>query len=285
MPTPLVNVLLTLSNIAYRVLSVNTTLTYSFGFVLILAFPDLTTDNETMINAQFGVPEDFLNTFTADQTDDYIAAAEKQYSSHLTYHNWDHAVDVIRGVDIIADKLAETGVLIGRNALKIAAAWHDAGFHEDKTGEFATKELYSAHLLDVFLEDKDVPEPVQRILMRKPIIATVHKHADHRMPAEVILHRADTANIGGPEEGFIEANKKLWFEGSGFGNDGWLQHINQTARFVEFTAIEHDYESLIRGVELDDGSVDVNDEVFRLAAARNIAALREIVEPPARRLY
>lgn len=250
-----------------------------------LAFPALTTDTRGMINAQFGVPAEYRDTFTADQTDDFIAAAEKYYTPRLAYHNWDHALDVIRGVDVIADKLEETGVLIGRNALKIAAAWHDAGFHENRMAEFSTKEQYSSYLLGQFLADKRVDERVERTLMRQPIEATFHRYHKHRMPADLVLHRADIANIGGPLDGFLEANTKLWFENSGFGKVGWLRHIDQTARFVEFTAIEHDYESLIRNVELHDTSVDVNDEVFSQAAARNIAALREITEPPARRIY
>ncbi|HEY8885960.1 MAG TPA: hypothetical protein VIM31_00455 [Candidatus Microsaccharimonas sp.] len=231
-----------------------------------------------MINAQFGVPEQYRDTFSPDQVEEYIAAAEQHYDSFLNYHNWEHAQDVMRGVDVIADKLEAQGVLIGRNALKIAAAWHDAGFHENTPEEFHSKEEYSAYLLDTFLEDKHVPEAVRVVLMYNPIVATFHKHPAHRNPAELVLHRADTANIGGPVEGFLEANAKIWHEGGGHGTQGWLQHVNQTARFVEFTAIEHDYESLMRNVELTDTSVDVNDELFSFAAARNSAALREITE-------
>ncbi|MDB5179438.1 MAG: hypothetical protein JWN12_70 [Candidatus Saccharibacteria bacterium] len=235
-----------------------------------------------MINAQFGVPEQYRNTFSPDQVDDYVVAAEQHYTPQLDYHNWEHAQDVMRGVDVIADKLEAQGVFIGRNALKIAAAWHDAGFHEDTPESFNSKEEYSAYLLDNFLEGKPVEAAVQRMLIRNPIVATFHRHPTHRMPAELVLHRADTANIGGPVEGFIEANIKLWHESSGISKEGWLRHVNQTARFIEFTAVEHDYESLIRNVELTDTSVDVNDELFSFAAARNIAALQEMTEAPIR---
>lgn len=215
-----------------------------------------------------------------DQVEEYIDAARKHYSEYYQYHNWDHATATIRGVDRIADKLSEYNVSIARNALRIAAAWHDAGYHENHAAlDFLTKEDYSAALLDRYMEDKPV-DGLFKNLMHSAIVGTWHLHPEHRTPPQVILHRADTANIGGPADEFINNNLLLFREAQFRGLfTSWDQHVRQTDRFVRLLVAEHEHESLLQNMYAEDTTVDVYDERFRDAAIRNLEALYEISEP------
>lgn len=237
-------------------------------------------DNQVMTTQyrQFEVPELFRDTLSPDQVDEYVEAARRHYSDEMPYHNWGHALDVIGGVESIADKLEAKGVYIDRGAMAVAAAWHDAGYYESHTKKgFSTKERYSAALLSDFLEGKPVNERVKRTLMLNPIIATVHEHPENRLPAELILHRADIANIGGPTEGFMESSIKLWREG---GFTDWGRHVRMSEHFIDFCIVEHERESRARLMDPGDFTVDVYDEPFADAATRNLEALREMTEEP-----
>ncbi len=234
--------------------------------------------NRPMLYQRFNSSE--IDTYAPGQVEEYVAAAEAHYTYRLPYHNWDHAVSVMEGVDTIADKLDAKGVKIARGTLKIAAAWHDAGYHQNHAAlDFSTKEDYSAALLDTYLEDKPVTH-IQKQLMRSAIVATWHLHPEHRTPPEMILHRADTANIGGPADRFVENNVLLWREARTKGHPvPWSDNLRATDRFVRLLAAEHDHESLLQNIDPEDTTVDVNDQPFAATAKRNLDILYGMSEP------
>lgn len=224
-----------------------------------------------------------IDTLSEDHVEELVAAARKHYTDRLPYHNWHHATATIAGVDRIAEKLSYHNVSIARNALRIAAAWHDAGYHENHAAKgFTTKEDYSAALLEEHLTSEPV-NPLFREIMHTAIVATWHLHPEQRTPPQMILHRADTANIGGPTDEFIENNKLLFREAQLRGYLlSWSQHVAQTDHFVKLLAAEHDHESLLQNIEAEDPTVDVHDMPFRDAALRNLDALHGINEPTLR---
>ena len=227
-----------------------------------------------MAYGRFDTPKQLI-TLEADQVLEYAAAAQKHYRPDYQYHNWEHALSVASGTEIIAQKLRTRGITVAQGALAVAAAWHDAGYHEDHTSAgFHTKEGYSAALLEEFLEDKPVGI-FEKTLMLKSIIATYSGHAELRMPYELILHRADIANIGGPTDEFISNTIKLWHEQQLItGNKiPWLKFIEGSAHFVRLTATEHDEESLAHLIDPEDTTLDVNDLPFRIAALENLEKL------------
>lgn len=231
-----------------------------------------------MTYERFHFPD--IETLDHQQVEDIIHAAQPYYPKYYAYHNWDHAVTTIHGIEVIADKLSNRGTKIARNALRIAAAWHDAGYAENHVVKgFATKEEYSAALLDEYLRDSSV-EQLSRQVMNSAIKATWPIHPEYRTPHEIILHRADTANIGGPSEGFIDANVRLFHEARQRGHDvPWSQHVAMTDRFVRVAAAEHDHESLLQNVPIDDTTVDVYNVPFGNQALSNLELLHDFPEP------
>jgi len=228
-----------------------------------------------MAYGRFDVPKDFI-TLTPDQVAEYSADAQKHYRSDYPYHNWNHALDVASGTEIISDKLRTHGLTIASGALAVAAAWHDAGYHEDHTAKgFETKEQYSAYLLDEYLEGKSVSD-TERLLMRNAIIATWAKHPELRTPYELIMHRADIANIGGPSDEFILNSIHLWeeYRMTGDASLSWEEYVKGAGGFIMFTATEHDHESLKHFIDPADNTVDVNDLPFSTTALSNLEILR-----------
>lgn len=230
-----------------------------------------------MTYGRFDVPKDWI-TLGPDQVAEYSAAAEVHYSTDLEYHNYrDHASEVALGVDVIADKLEERGHVIARGALIVAAYWHDVEVHEDHSKKgFKTKESYSAALLGRYLQGRPVGE-YEKVIMLNAIDATYAGFEGLRSPYELILHRSDIANIGGPLEEFLANSGKLWREQVfTTGRDiSWQAYVEAAIPFIVKTIEEHDRESVAYGLELNDTVIDVNNEPFRIAAARNMAALME----------
>jgi hypothetical protein len=229
-----------------------------------------------MAYGRFDVPKEFL-TLTADQVEEYSAAARVHYRADYPYHNWNHALVVASGTEIIARKLERKGQTIATGALAVAAAWHDAGYHENHLAKgFTTKEEYSAALLDEFLEHKHVSD-WERSMMSKVIIATWSQYDGPRTPYELILHRSDVANIGGPRDEFIQNSLLLREESLHIvGKIAlWDDYVKGAGVFIEFTADEHDDESLFHFIDPLDTTLDVNDLPFKQTALANLEALRD----------
>jgi len=74
-------------------------------------------------------------------------AAAALYSSALPYHNFSHALAVVREAEHIVEKCRAEGVSVDSDVVMLAALFHDAGFHDDHNRlGFASKEAYSADL-------------------------------------------------------------------------------------------------------------------------------------------
>lgn len=226
-----------------------------------------------MIYHRFDTPKLSLS-LTDAQTESYVAEAKKFYTPDYEYHNFDiHAQEVIDGVKTITSKLGRQGIVTPTNALIVAAAWHDAGYHEDhKALGFETKEAYSAYLLDQFLKEEQVSE-YERLVMLSAINATTHNYQG-RSAYDLILHRADTANIGGPAEKFIEKNILIFKElQHTHGPTPWDTHVRQSHGFIQSLVAEHGRESTDHAVEPSDTTIDVHDTPFALAALSNLRVL------------
>lgn len=228
---------------------------------------------------RFAVPESRL-MLDSRQVQEFTRAARKHYSPQLPYHNWDnHVLETIAGVEVIAKKLRAKGVRVAMGALTVAAAWHDAGYYEKNTG-YATKEAYSAALLEDYLFGKGVSD-YERDVMRRAILATWHGHKELRKPDELILHRADIANLGGPTDAFLAHNVHIWQEHAVL-NDApisWEQHVANSRQFVRFSVVEHERESARYSLTLNDTTIDANNLVFNEQALVNIRALGALTDP------
>lgn len=173
------------------------------------------------------------------QVETYSRAAQAHYSDTLAYHNWSHAEAVMRDVDILVERASKRGITLAREALQIAAAWHDAGFHEDHTSKgFVTKEHYSAYLLEEYIADKPV-DYATRFLMSEAILGTIHGF-DRDTLNTLVLHRADVANIGGPYDEFYKISISLWQENIHLtGNDiSWNDFIQSSEGYIRMIAKE-----------------------------------------------
>ena len=215
-------------------------------------------------------------TLTSDQVLEYSAQAEKHYRPDLAYHNWNHALDVAYGTEVISTKLEARGLTVAKGALAVAAAWHDAGYHEDhKAKGFETKELYSAALLDEFLANKPIGD-LERAIMRTAIIATWAGHKELRKPYELILHRSDIANIGGPTDEFIKNSVQLHNETEFITGKtvSWQKYVDGAASFIESTAKEHNHESTKHFIDIKDTTIDVHDMPFSEQALLNLEILK-----------
>lgn len=74
-------------------------------------------------------------------------AAAALYSSSLPYHNFSHALAVVKVAEQIVEKCRAEGVPVDGDVVILAALFHDAGFHDDHARlGFASKEAYSAEL-------------------------------------------------------------------------------------------------------------------------------------------
>lgn len=175
----------------------------------------------------------------ASKIEEFSLAAQHYYSDRLPYHNWSHAVAVMEEVDKLSERLSRRTRRLARGALHIAAAWHDAGFHEDHTKlGFETKEHYSAALAEHYLKAQGADDSTRKVV-RVAILGTIHS-AERPSINAVILHRADVANIGDTYKNFLAANIKLWHEHSLLNGTpvSWADHQRSSARFVEFSAQE-----------------------------------------------
>lgn len=166
------------------------------------------------------------------RADVFVEAAQQHYSYELPYHNWNHAEAVIGAVERVVDRAAERGINLSKQALRVAAAWHDAGYHID-THTFETKEHYSLSLLEDYLEDNPV-STADRTIMSEAILGTIHGNPE-RTQYGLALHYADVENIGGPRDDFIANSLLLYEEANGRSATpiSWASYVEGSSRFLE----------------------------------------------------
>lgn len=142
---------------------------------------------------------------------DFADPAALHYSDDMEYHNWDHACAVAVHAADLAEICIGKGIYLERDVLNVAAAWHDAGYHEDHTAlGFASKEQYSAALSAEHLRAEGATEEFIG-QVTEAILGTTHK-AVRTSLAALVLHRADIADVGGEYKLFAHNNYKLLLE-------------------------------------------------------------------------
>lgn len=136
-----------------------------------------------------------------------LAAAEL-YSPELPYHNFDHAQNVVSEASKIADDCDQEGVPINREALELAAIFHDAGYHRDYKQEgFKSKEELSAALAKNTLQDLGAdPELIKQV--QATILAT-RWDSDFTTNEQKAIRAADLAGIAKDFESFVENNRRI----------------------------------------------------------------------------
>ncbi len=170
-----------------------------------------------------------------------VRAAEQHYSYELPYHNWDHAQTVMEEVEKVAERAEMRGVLLSRQALQVAAAWHDAGYHEDHTLHNASiKEDYSIQLFNDHLASEQYDlSPNDAMTVKAAIRGTIHQWP-YRKKHGLALHLADVANLGGPYEAFVANTKLLYQEATLLNNTPltWSQYAHGVPSFARSIAHE-----------------------------------------------
>lgn len=154
--------------------------------------------------------------------------ARQHYTDDLPYHNWAHAQEVMTIAGRIATLSTVPVIVENRPLLVITGAWHDADFHVEDLGQFATKEEVSADLAA-----RSLPEllPHERDLLVSGIIdTTVSKHPKDGLFGEAI-HEADIGYFYTPDfDHFINRVSLLREE---WGSPSWETTVQRTVAFGE----------------------------------------------------
>lgn len=148
--------------------------------------------------------------------DQLIARAEAHYTDDLEYHNWAHALDVMRNSDVLHERAIKFGAQVDRSLLLVAAAWHDADYHLPAGDDSRTKEQRSA---DLVCEKLIELSEAERAKVASAIIDTTVDKASKDSPMGVLLHFADIGYFAYPKhDDFLDRMNK-WQRESGFADD------------------------------------------------------------------
>ena len=151
--------------------------------------------------------------------------AEKHYSNEMQYHNWQHAQDVMASAALLASTSTHPEIAQNGPLLVITSAWHDADFHLEGSGEFATKEERSAKLAV-----KSLPELSQadKDLLYSGIIDTTVEKAEKDSLFGEAIHIADLGYFAADHEKFMDRLSLLRAE---WGSPEWETTIARTQAF------------------------------------------------------
>jgi predicted metal-dependent HD superfamily phosphohydrolase len=135
-------------------------------------------------------------------------AAENLYSPRLPYHNFGHALAVLREADGIVSRCRAEGVPVDADVVRLAALFHDAGFHEDHAGlGFPSKEAYSAELARRELQRRGVaPDVVDRVC--EAILSTHHDSICRNNESKAV-RAADLAGLAADYQMFKRNSLRL----------------------------------------------------------------------------
>ena len=120
--------------------------------------------------------------------------ASTVYKSKLPYHNFGHAITVMRYAEGLVEKCKREGVPLDEKVVYYALLFHDAGYHEDHlTLNFETKEAYSAHLCEHALREHGVDEGI--ITRVKAAILATHVDAQCDSNEDKAVRAADLSGL------------------------------------------------------------------------------------------
>jgi len=127
-----------------------------------------------------------------DKAIERIAAA--MYEPKLPYHNFGHALTVVRYAEGIAEKCKCEGVSLDERVVYYALIFHDAGYYEDHLAlGFDTKEAYSADLAEHALREHDINEEIIKKI--KAAILCTHVDAHCSSNEDKAVRAADLSGL------------------------------------------------------------------------------------------
>lgn len=164
------------------------------------------------------------------------------YSEDLPYHNLEHMFEVTHNTLSLCEQNGVTGM--AKEALILAALWHDAAYPIPLEDYFESKEHRSASLAQqAILELRDGQNLETQIdtLMLADFVATliISTHAE-RSPTDLyeqILNQADTANIGSDTVEMLRRSAAFYIEGRMLAGEEFVGTIEQFLydRIEDFT--------------------------------------------------
>lgn len=202
-----------------------------------------------------------LGGWTDEVVEDFIGRAKRHYTDGMPYHNWARAEDMMDplnpySVDALVERAERRGVsLFSRGVLRVASAWHSAGYIVDHTDsiladQFPTKEHYAARLLSDDICNSGVSELGIRFA-EEAIIGTApgadrsvlelptDPNASERYKTEVRLHKivlqyANLGKIGSDEMTFINAFMAMYREHNILNPNDPISHGEFNRNFIDY---------------------------------------------------
>ncbi len=136
---------------------------------------------------------------------DKVKKLVKNFYSDLPYHNFSHALKVVKKCEDLIKRCARYGISVDKKVILIAALFHDVEY--EKTIKGKTKEEHSADIARRELlklgYSKSFIKKVEEL-----ILATNYE-ATPKTPEEKILRAADLSNLAGEYKMFLKNNNLL----------------------------------------------------------------------------
>jgi len=137
----------------------------------------------------------------------------RQFSIDLDGHGFDHELDVFEESMHNADFCEKNGIRVNRRVLTAAALFHDAGFHEDSSHRFITKEEYSAYILSRVGAWLGMDE--EEIKVAEKCIIEATEQGQHCSTIEAkCLRRGDLASSAQPRRKFMKRSLNIKRDGT-----------------------------------------------------------------------
>lgn len=135
------------------------------------------------------------------------------YSQKLPYHNFNHAKSAATEGARLAKLCRSEGQTIDETVIYLALMFHDAGYHENHAGlGFESKEAYSADIARRELTRLGIEPGIVKAVCHAILCTRIPDGHLCRTVEDLVVRRADVANIGGPYASFIGNTIKLWHE-------------------------------------------------------------------------
>lgn len=144
--------------------------------------------------------------------------AKEYYSNEMEYHNFNHALEVLKYADEMIERCKKAGISVNERAVILGVLCHDASNHEDHSGEdeaFEIKENYSAHIAGIVgrklgMDEKTIEISQAGIRGTNPFIKA--KEVDALTIEGKIMRAADVFGMTKPFDEFMIDNANLKME-------------------------------------------------------------------------
>lgn len=180
-----------------------------------------------------------------------VVRASKRYPE-LPYHHPGHMKDVMEAVGELVELLPDDGyprVITPwqKDLLALAAAWHDAGFDDDKARVYPTKEEYAIALMKEDLKSNEIHLTSSDIaFLDRAIRGTIMVPAlqQRDTPEAKLLHHADMAYMTADWETFWRGAEA--FHDEEHPDMSWENFQKFEAKFllIYMESLKNDFQSL-----------------------------------------